>query len=295
MNKKLKKLIALFSVCILMIFITAGCNSASKKADSKKKTVKLVYANWVEGIATTNLTKAILEDKMGYTVETTMGDVGIIFTSLSQGDSDVFLDGWLPKLHADYMKKYKDSIVDLGINYKNAPVGLVVPSYVKINSIEELNSMKDEFDKKIIGIDSGANIMKVTENLIKDYNLDFELVEGSGPTMIAMLKAAIDKKKPIVVIGWKPHWKFAKWDLKFLEDPKKMYGEPEDVHTLARKGLEEDMPEVYQFYKNFKMDDKQLNTLLKMINDNPNKEPIEVCREWIKQNEDVVNSWIPKK
>ncbi len=47
----------------------------------------------------TNLAKVILEDEMGYEVEDTMADPGLVYASLAQGDQDVFMDGWLPITH----------------------------------------------------------------------------------------------------------------------------------------------------------------------------------------------------
>ena len=57
-----------------------------------------------------------------------------------------------------------------------------------------------------------------------------------------------------MVTGWTPHWKFARWDLKFLDDPKKVYGEAETINTIVRQGLKEDMPEVYAVCDAFKWD-----------------------------------------
>ena len=93
--------------------------------------------------------------------------------------------------------------------------------------------------------------MKATEQAIKDYNLDFELQSSSSAGMAAALKKAEDNGDWIVVTGWTPHWKFAKWDLKYLEDPKGVYGAEEFIHTIVRKGLKEEKPEVYDILDRF--------------------------------------------
>lgn len=293
---KKKRIFTLFLTGAMCLGLLSGCSQGTQenKQDEKKQTVSIGYVNWSEGIAMTNLAAAILEDKMGYNVETTMTDVAPLFASLSSGGTDVFLDSWLPITHASYIEKYGDNLEDLGANFENAKIGLVVPSYVNINSIEELNDMKDEFDGTIVGIDSGAGIMSTTDAAIQDYGLDYELMPGSGPTMTAALKKAIDAQKPIVVTGWAPHWMFARWDIKFLDDPKGTYGESEYIRTIARKGFSEDMPDVAEFLKNFFLTDAQLGDLMGVIAEgDSSKDPIDLTREWISNNEDLVNSWIP--
>ena len=42
----------------------------------------------------------------------------------------------------------------IGEVYDEARIGLVVPEYVTVNSIDELNAQKDRFGSKIIGIDA---------------------------------------------------------------------------------------------------------------------------------------------
>lgn len=291
----MKKILTLLLMGVVCLGLIAGCASGTGGDTTSKGTVKLGYVNWAEGIAMTNLAAVVLEDKMGYTVETTMADVAPLFTSLASGNTDAFLDGWLPVTHKSYMDKYGKDIEDLGYNYENAKIGLVVPAYVDVDSIEDLNQKKAEFDGKIIGIDSGAGIMKTTDTAITDYGLDYTLVPGSGPTMTAALKKAIDAKKPIIVTGWTPHWMFARWDLKFLSDPKKVYGEAEYIHTLARKGLSSDMPDVAQFLKNFKLTDDQLGDLMGAIADNEDKDPKDVARDWMNSHQDLIDGWIPSQ
>jgi len=285
-----------FIATLLAFTVISGCSSkkGNQSSNSGKKTVKLVYVNWAEGVAMTNLAKAILEDKMNYNVKLTMADVAPVFTSVAKGDEDAFLDAWLPVTHAQYMKKYGSKLTDLGYNYQGARIGLVVPSYFDIDSITQLNSVKDKVKDQIIGIDSGAGIMQKTDQAVKDYNLQLKLIPSSGPAMTASLKQAISNHKPIVVTGWKPHWMFARFDLKFLKDPKGVYGKAENIHTVARKGLKKDMPEVAQFLENFELNDQQLGSLMNDVRLS-NTNALDAAKKWMKDNQKLVNSWIPKE
>ncbi|MFW6207327.1 MAG: glycine betaine ABC transporter substrate-binding protein [Spirochaetota bacterium] len=125
------------------------------------------------------------------------------------------------------MDENGEDLEKISKTFEGARSGLVVPEYVEIDSISELNANKEKFDGDIVGNDTGAGIMKTTNKAIEEYGLDFDLKASSGPVMTATLKSAIDENEWVLVTGWKPHWKFARWDLQFLEDPKKPYGEVE--------------------------------------------------------------------
>ena len=265
----LKKLGTLFVAATLLFAITSCSNSGSKNksAEVEKKEVNILYPNWAEGIAFTNLAKVALEAN-GFDVEMTNLEPGLIYGELSKDDSkgDVFLDAWLPNTHKDYWADYGDKLVKLGEAFSNGTTGLVVPSYVTINSIEELNANKDKFDGEIIGIGSGAGIHANTEKAIEEYGLDFEQITSSGPAMVASLEKAIKNNEWIVVTGWKPHFKWAKNDLKYLEDPKGIY--PKDVCAIiSRRGFAEDMPKAGTFFKNFNLDEDQLYDLMGKISE----------------------------
>ena len=107
--------------------------------------------------------------------------------------------------------------------------------YENINSIEDLNAHKDELENKIVGIEPGSSLMNLTNKAMKEYDIKLKLVQSSEVAMMSELKKAYTKKKPIAVTLWNPHWGFSEFDLKYLKDPKKVYGEKMTFITLFVK------------------------------------------------------------
>jgi len=281
--KKLKTITALLLATVML----AACGGSENK-----KKISIAYANWSEGIAMTNLAKVIFEDQ-GYEVKLLNADLAPIFASLSRKKADVFMDVWMPVTMADYMQEYGDKLEVIGNIYDNARIGLVVPEYVTINSIEELNAEKDRFSGEIVGIDAGAGIMKATDQALKDYQLDYKLLTSSGPAMTASLKKAIDKNEWIVVTGWTPHWMFDRFKLKILQDPKTIYGAVETIQTVAWKGFSEQDPFAAQLLKNMHLTDEHISSLMTAIEDAQTSET-EAARQWMNEHKELVDSWIPK-
>ncbi len=151
-------------------------------------------------------------------------------------------------------------------------------------------SVGESVDYEIVGIDPGAGIMKATASAIEEYGLeDWTVVEGSGAAMTAALKKAYDKEEPIIITGWTPHWKFSAFDLKYLEDPKGVYGGEENIHTIARNGLKEDMPGVYTFLDQFNWTSDDMGSV--MVDINEGTKPEEAAANWIEENPDKVAEW----
>lgn len=281
-------------VALLTVGLLTGCGTSSTQqgatTSGDSKTVNIGYVNWAEDVAVSNLWKVLLEEK-GYEVKLTSLDVAPLFLGLNQGDLDVFMDSWLPITHQSYWDKYKNNLDDYGIWYESkAKVGLVVPKYVDFNSMEDLNANKDKLKGKIVGIDPGAGIMKASAQAVKDYSLNYEVVQSSEAAMLTALDKAYRAKEPIAITGWSPHWMFAKYDLKYLEDPKKAYGDAEEIHTLANKEFTQKNPEVASMLKNFKLNDQQIGSLESLINEG--MKPEEAAKKWIADNRELVDSWM---
>ena len=283
-------------VALLSVGLLAGCGTKTpteKDPDptpAVNTTVNIGYVNWAEAVAVTYLWKEILEEK-DYTVNTTSLEVAPLFVGLNKGDLDVFMDAWLPTTHQTYWDQYKDTLDDYGVWYEgDAKIGLVVPKYVDINSVEDLKDKKADFGGQIIGIDPGAGLMKATATANDNYGLGYEVVQSSEAAMMTALKKSYDAKQPIVITGWSPHWMFAKYDLKYLEDPKGDFGGAEAIHTLANKSFTASNPEVAKMLKAFKLDDQQIGTLEAYIDEG--MAPQEAAKKWIGENRDIVDGWL---
>ncbi|MDL2316842.1 glycine betaine ABC transporter substrate-binding protein [Desulfovibrio sp. OttesenSCG-928-A18] len=275
-------------ICLALCFFALPASAAEKK-----KPVRIVYVEWPCAVATTYIAKVVIEEKLGRPCEILPVSVAIKYQSLFVGEADATVCAWLPTTQKTYWNKVKGQVEDLGPIVGGARIGWVVPDYVPYTSMEELKGKAAEFDGKIYGIDPGAEYMFTSLKAIGEYGLDgFELVEGSDAVMVAMLADAIKRKKPVVVTGWAPHWKFGRWDLHFLEDPKGLFGQEEEIHTLVRKGLKEDMPDVYRFLDNFSyLDTKQLQSEMAK-NEEKGADPLETARRFVREHPEQVEAWL---
>ncbi|QHE50905.1 glycine betaine ABC transporter substrate-binding protein [Pontibacillus sp. HMF3514] len=280
-----------FILATLMVAVLTACGSTSGESEEKDPKLTIGQINWAENIAVTNMWKVILEDK-GYDVELNNLNMGTTMKALENGELDASLEVWLPVQDANYLKEYKDTVnFSEATWYDKAKVGLVVPSYMEeVNSIKDLNEHKEKFEGEIIGFDPGAGTMEVTQQLIKDYNLDYELLSSSEPAMLAEIGKAVEKKEPIVAPLWSPHWVFSKYDLKFLEDPQKTFGGVEKIHHATRQKFSEDFPKVSQWFKNWKMNDKQIGELISYVENS--EEPINGAKKWVEENQKLINEWV---
>lgn len=285
----MERIRTIFASLLIITLLMAGMALLPAETQAQDKTVELGYVNWAGTVAETQVAKVVLEDMMEYNVETTMVGVGPIYAALAEGDIDAFMGVWLPQTHKSYIERYKDEIIKTGPNYKGARIGLVVPEYVDIDSVEELNEHRDKFGGRITGIEPGAGVMEATREGIEEYDLDFDLLTSSGPAMTGSLESAIQKEEWIVVTGWRPHYKFAKFDLKFLEDPNNVYGAKENVYTFHNPQLAQDHPEVVSFFHDFRMTTDEVAQVMAWIEDGMEEE--KAAKKWVEENKEKARGW----
>jgi glycine betaine/proline transport system substrate-binding protein len=226
-----------------------------------KPTIAYAAPSWASGRMITEVGRILLE-KVGYKVEVKLLDTGVIYQSLAAGKMDVFSVAWLPGQQS-YFNKFGDSLEILSMSYGPVPGGLMVPTYLDASSIEDLKKpdVRKALGGKIVGIDAGSGLMLQTQKVLKEYNLDYELVTSSGAAMEASFKGAYQKQTPIVVTGWCPHYLCAAYKVKFLDDPKNVYGDARDYHVV-RKGFRADFPRATLLLSRINLFEEQISKML---------------------------------
>jgi len=266
---------------------------SSTLASADSKTLSIGYVDgWSDSVATTHVAAEVIREKLGYDVKLQAVATGIMWQGVATGKLDAMLSAWLPVTHGEYWTKNKNKVVDYGPNFKDAKIGLIVPEYVKAKSIEDLKT-DTTFKNKIVGIDAGSGVMLKTDEAIKAYGLDYKLQASSGAAMIAELTRAEDKQESIAVTGWVPHWMFAKWKLRFLDDPKGSYGAAETVNSIGSKGLEKKAPEVAAFLKKFQWASKdEIGEVMLAIQEGA--KPDAAAKDWVAKHPERVAEWVGK-
>ncbi len=292
------KQLALFTVVAALVigvtYLWGGGNALKEGGGGNKGTVKIGYNNWAENIAVTNMWKVLLEEK-GYQVQTTQTEKAPLWSGAASGSIDIMPEVWLPTTDKPFYSEYKDQLELHQTWYKGTNLGLVVPSYVKVDRIDQLNRNKGQFKRggepTIVGIDPGASLMRLTEKAVKEYGLDFKLLESSEPAMLSELEKAIRDQDPVLVTLWNPHWIFSKYDnLKYLKDPKNVYGDQEDIYFVTRKGFKKEHPEVVKWMNQWQMDDQTLGKLMQTVEESD--DPEEGAKKWIEENRKLVDQWL---
>lgn len=279
------------------VLIAAGCGSAddnTETTDSEDITtsgvegeVELVYVEWDSEVASTHVIGKVLED-VGFDVTVTPLDNSVMWEAVANSEADASVSAWVPLTHEAQIATYGDQVEDLGPNLEGAKIGLVVPSYMDVDSIEDLT---DQAGQTITGIDAGAGVVGAAEQSLEDYeNLsDWEVQTSSSGAMTTALGTAIDNEEDIIVTGWTPHWKFQAYDLKYLDDPKGSFGEEETINTFVREGLKEDNPEAYQILDNFFWETSDMESVMMDIYEGVSAE--EAAAKWVEENQEKVAEW----
>jgi len=288
--KKLKVSLLLLLAFILLVGCSSGASTSGENGeeDSKDITINFGVTPWTSTIPPTKVAKLLLED-LGYTVKETNADAGGVYTGLSKGDLDVFMDAWLPVMHANYMEQFGDKLEDTAVSYTDGELGWVIPTYVEgIESVEDLKGKEDLFGGKVYGIEEGAGMSVTSQKMIEELGLNLEYVSSSEGGMLAQAQRLMAKEEPVLFLGWRPHPMFANYDLKVLPSPEG-YFDTSEVHVITNNELKDKAPEAYELLSNWSMNVSDIEKMIVEIEDN-NRDAEEVAQEWIDNHPDEVKA-----
>jgi glycine betaine/proline transport system substrate-binding protein len=276
--------------CLLAMVL--GLSIAAPALAADKGEIRIGLNNWAENIAVSNMWKILLEER-GYEVTLTSAGKSVIYSGIASDSIDMGLEVWMPKTDKQYYERYEEEISLHEAWYNGTGLGLVVPEYVDIESIEQLNANKERFVQNgkpaIVGIDPGSALVGLTEDVVSEYDLELQLITSSGPGMTSALERAYQREEPIVVTLWNPHWAFAEYKLKYLDDPKNIYGQGEDIHWMSRPELADEYPEIVEWLNAWHMNDQQVGGIMATIREED--DAARGARKWIENNRELVEGW----
>lgn len=286
------------SVITLLVVLAVAFTSTTAMSEAKKP-LKFGVVAWSEALAEGDLIKYIMDNMIGYPIEITNPDIGVAYTAVANGDLDLFIESWLPLTHEAYWDKVASKVCDFGLLYEDASLGWAVPNYIPkdvVNSVTDLGKpeVREKCGGEIIGIDPGSGLMQHSALMMKEYPelKDWKLRDSSDYSMVAELKRRMMRKDWVVVTLWKPHFAFARFDIRYIEEPKKILGAEERCHMIGRRDFMEVFPnEVSMFLSRIYFPVELVNELVDLYETDDKT----AAEKFVKKYPKLVEYWVTGK
>lgn len=283
--------------------ITLGLTSLTAfnaYAADQCSTVHFSDVGWTDITATTAVTSELLKG-MGYQTETELLSVPVTYSSMANGDIDVFLGNWMPTMEND-IKKYREAgtVESVRANLEGAKYTLAVPKYVYdagVKTFADIAKNADKFNDRIYGIEPGNDGNRLLQSMI-DQNAfdlkDFRLVESSEAGMVSQVTRAVRRNQWIVYLGWAPHPMNSKVEMEYLAGGDEFFGPNyggASVHTNVRQGYLSECPNVGALLEDLQFSLEMENQIMDSIL-NENKKPALAAQQWLVQHPEQVKTWL---
>jgi len=289
---KIRKSVLLAGV----LAIAAGPALAADPAACK--TVRLAEPGWNDLAFTTGVGSVLLKG-LGYTPDSKLLGIEVIYQSLKNQDLDVFLGYWDPAMVSYYEAYKKDGSVEtVHQNLEGAKYTFAVPQYVYdagVHDIADLAKFADKFGKKMYGIEAGSN--QLMFDIIKDPKFSltgWDVVESSEAGMLAEVKRKVATEDWIVFQGWAPHPMNNDIKLAYLSGGDAYYGADfgaATVHTQVRKGYLQECPNVAKLLGNLTFNVPMENVGMGyLIQDG--MAPADAAAKLLKSDPKVLDAWL---
>ncbi|MEM6740086.1 MAG: choline ABC transporter substrate-binding protein [Pseudomonadota bacterium] len=257
---------------------------------------------WTDITATTAATTLVLE-ALGYETDIKVLSVPVTYTSMAEGDIDVFLGNWMPTMEADIAPyRAAGTVETVRANLEGAKYTLATNAAgaaLGITSFEAIAAQADALDAKIYGIEPGNDGNRLIMEMIGQdaFGLggaEFEVVESSEQGMLAQVARADRREEPVVFLGWEPHPMNANFELTYLEGGDDFFGPNlggATVFTNTRAGLSEECPNLGAFLENLEFTLAMENEIMGAILDD-GEDPRDAAMAWLEANAAEAMAWV---
>ncbi|MGI9337420.1 MAG: choline ABC transporter substrate-binding protein [Gammaproteobacteria bacterium] len=264
------------------------------------ETVRFSDVGWTDITATTAAASLVLQS-LGYRTDIKVLSVPITYTSLANGDIDIFLGNWMPTMEADIAKYREAGTVDtVRENLAGAKYTLATlkPAAERgLQSFADIAKFREQLDGKIYGIEPGNDGNRLIQSMIDEnaFGLGgFEVVESSEQGMLAQAARAAKRGEDIVFLGWEPHPMNANLQMAYLQGGDDYFGPNlggASVFTNTRAGYAAECANVGGFLQNLKFTLAMENEIMGAIL-NDGAEPEAAAKAWLQSNPAVLEEWL---
>lgn len=275
--------------------ILAICAASAASADCG--TVRFSDVGWTDITATTAATSIVLE-ALGYTAETSILSVPVTYTSMAEGDIDVFLGNWMPTMEGD-IAAYRDAgtVDTVRENLAGTAYTLAtndVGAGLGIADFADIAAHADALDGKIYGIEAGNDGNRLILDLIAadTFGLSaMELVESSEQGMLAQVARAEERGEPVVFLGWAPHPMNAAFPMTYLTGGEEWFGAEGSVYTNTRAGYVTECPNTGKLLQNLVFTLSMENEIMGAIL-NDGADPSAAAHDWLAAHPETWTAWL---
>lgn len=264
------------------------------------ETITFSDVGWTDITATTAVTTTIL-NALGYETETLILSVPVTYSSMAEGDVDVFLGNWMPTMEAD-IAPYREAgtVETVRVNLTGAKYTLATNAAgaaLGIDSFDDIVAQAEALEGQIYGIEPGNDGNRLILDMIAAdaFGLSaFELVESSEQGMLAQVERATGREEPIVFLAWEPHPMNANFDLTYLAGGDDWFGPNfggAEVATNTRAGFVTECANPGKLLQNLEFSLAMENEIMGAIL-NDGADPMDAAKAWLAANPDVLGPWL---
>ncbi|WP_432449301.1 choline ABC transporter substrate-binding protein [Aliiroseovarius marinus] len=269
-------------------------------ADGHCDKITFSDVGWTDITATTAATTVVL-DALGYETDIKVLSVPVTYTSLAEGDVDVFLGNWMPTMEADIAPYREAGTVDtVRTNLEGAKYTLAVnkaAADLGIKDFADIAAQAEALEGKIYGIEPGNDGNRLIQSMIDGDSFglkDFEVAESSEQGMLAQVARADKKGEPIVFLGWEPHPMNANFEMSYLTGGDDFFGPNLGgavVDTNTRAGYVTDCANTGKLLQNLSFSLAMENEIMGAIL-NDGQDPADAAKAWLAANPDAFMAWL---
>jgi glycine betaine/proline transport system substrate-binding protein len=304
-------------LALLAVTLLAGCGANGGTApggtSGEGVTVRAAEFPW----SAAKLTNAILTEVVAQhpdlgvaEIETTALGPAPAWAGAQRGDLDLLTEVALPN-QQELADQAKDRMTLVHRTYGGAAQGWFVPTYATqpgqplagLTSVTQLNDYAAALGNRLVDADPSFITTQQNAKRLAGYGIGLQQVTSSEAAQLAELRRAYERREPILVYLYHPHWVFAEFDMTQLQEPAPYQPDcfttgsgacamPDyEGWTAASTELQQEAPRFVAMLGRFELPLADMEAMLKSV-DVDGRPAEDVAKEWVGANTQVVQSWL---